>query len=93
MATVALPFATPLGTRAKLTNPGAADKVKDVVRTAFMFTLAMLELSWAFASEGNAAITSRQRKTFSGGVFLRREPPIDSRLKSIVKALWSLVRF
>ena len=41
----ALPFATPPGTNAKLTRPGDALRVREVVKTAFKLTVAILELS------------------------------------------------
>jgi hypothetical protein len=55
MFTVALPFETPLGSSAKLTNPGDAVIVMALLSVAFRVTPAAPEFNWALACEGMRA--------------------------------------
>jgi len=87
MATVALPFATPLGKSAKLTKPGDAERLKEVVNTAFKLMPAMFELSWACATEGTITMASTKISSpFAGAEFLRRGRSMSSCWDCLVKA-------
>src|SRR6202158_4928389 len=94
MLIVELPFATPFRTSAKFTNPGAADTVSDVDKTAFRLMLPVFELRWACAIDGNPAVASRparsaKRSTTRGC----RESPINLRLDIGVEFRFSALRF
>jgi hypothetical protein len=94
MFTGALPFATPFGGSAKFTNPGAADTVRDVVRTAFRLILAMFELSWACATDGNPAPSSSPaRSAKSRATPGERARRVDSSLNVEVKFRFSALQF
>jgi hypothetical protein len=56
--TGALPVEMPLRRRAKLTKPGAAVIVTELVSAALRFTLAVVEFSCALAIEGFRARTA-----------------------------------